>query len=76
VRVVHGLERDAGVIAIEVAVVHKLFDCFDDLGEEWEEMLERKYCCRDTRRFHALPFSRDWLVLIVLPTLFKFQLSA
>lgn len=29
--VVHGLEGNAGVIAIEVAVLHEIFDCFDDL---------------------------------------------
>lgn len=31
VRVVHGLERDAGVIAVEVAVLHEIFDGIDDL---------------------------------------------
>ena len=27
VRIVHGLQRDAGVIAVEVAVLDKIFDC-------------------------------------------------
>ena len=32
VRVVHGLERNAGVIAVEVAVLHEVLDGVDDLG--------------------------------------------
>jgi hypothetical protein len=31
VRVVHGLEGDAGVIAVEVAVLDEILDCIDDL---------------------------------------------
>jgi hypothetical protein len=33
VGVVHGLERDTGVIAIEVAVLHEVLDGVDDLVE-------------------------------------------
>ena len=29
--VVHGLKSDPGVIAVEVAVLHEIFDGFDDL---------------------------------------------
>jgi hypothetical protein len=32
VRVVHSLQRDAGVIAIEVAILDKVLDGFDDLS--------------------------------------------
>ena len=31
--VVHGLECDAGVIAVEVAVLHEIFDGIDDLSK-------------------------------------------
>jgi hypothetical protein len=34
VGVVHGLERDAGVIAVEVAVLHEILDGIDDLCRE------------------------------------------
>jgi hypothetical protein len=34
VGVVHGLERDSGVIAVEVAVLHKILDGIDDLCRE------------------------------------------
>ena len=34
VRVVHGLERNAGVIAVEVAVLHEVLDGVDDLEGE------------------------------------------
>jgi hypothetical protein len=33
VGVVHGLEGDSGVIAVEVAVLHEIFDGVDDLKE-------------------------------------------
>jgi hypothetical protein len=33
VRVVHGLEGDTGVIAVEVAVLDEILDCIDDLWE-------------------------------------------
>jgi hypothetical protein len=60
VRVVHGLERDAGVIAIEVAVVHELFDCFDDLGEESEKKMLAGECflANIPRRVRAFTFFR------------------
>lgn len=32
--VVHGLERDAGVIAVEVAILNQVFDGVDHLLEE------------------------------------------
>ena len=32
--VIHGLECDTGVIAVEVAVLDKVFDSIDDLGED------------------------------------------
>lgn len=46
VRVVHGLEGDAGVIAVEVAVLDKVLDGIDDL---WRvsviDLLLREQCC-------------------------------
>jgi hypothetical protein len=32
VRIVHGLEGNAGIIAVEVAVLDKILDRIDDLG--------------------------------------------
>ena len=29
--IVHGLERDAGVIAVEVTILYKVFDSINDL---------------------------------------------
>jgi hypothetical protein len=36
VGVIHGLEGDAGVIAVEIAVLHEVLDGIDDLGSELE----------------------------------------
>jgi hypothetical protein len=36
VGVVHGLESDTGVIAVEVAVLHEVFDSIDNLKRELE----------------------------------------
>lgn len=41
VRVVHGLEGDAGVVAVEVAVLDEVFDCVDDLVGNSCEIIRR-----------------------------------
>lgn len=41
--VVHGLESYAGVIAVEIAVLHKIFDCIDHLLMSvgtWQSLLK------------------------------------
>lgn len=37
--IVHGLQRDAGVIAVEVAILHEIFDGIDDLLVNVREVL-------------------------------------
>ena len=34
--VVHGLEGNTGIIAVEIAVLHEVLDGIDDLGRELE----------------------------------------
>lgn len=50
--VVHGLKGDAGVIAVEVAILHEIFDGVDDLGVECQMVdamrYGRKLCEYDT----------------------------
>jgi len=42
VRIVHGLEGDTGVIAVEVAVLHEVLDSIDDLERELEGLEGRR----------------------------------
>ena len=46
--VIHGLEGDAGVIAVEIAVLHEVLDGIDDLGKELEGLELRGSCKRLT----------------------------
>lgn len=45
--VVHGLEGDAGVIAVEIAVLHEVLDGIDDLNR-WLERLEDRRIMQET----------------------------
>lgn len=42
--VIHGLEGDAGVIAVEVAVLDKVLDCVDHLGPVRGAMKQDSEC--------------------------------
>jgi len=63
VRVVHGLKGDAGVVAVEVAVLHELSDGLDYLLGDVSERLMGRIASL------FLPSSADWPARVLLPTL-------
>ena len=67
VRIVHGLQGDSGVVAVEVAVLDEVFDCVYHL---WDGVsMVREVMIGRLGRDGFVPSSGDWPVPIVLPTL-------
>lgn len=64
-RVVHGLKGDAGVIAVEVAVLDQVLDGVDDLGDTRQCAGREETCCMERH----VPASAEKPAPAVLPTL-------